>query len=198
MIGHYTGGVFEGEVAAGAGGVAAGGDISAGEGGQSVDERPATGSGGHRAAIEQDVGIRCQMAGPTCDLHRAGLEGSEIDRLARQADAARLAVANNPQAGDRRLPGQAGADLADGIAGRVESEYPCPSVLRHWHLAGNVRAKYHQRVGHIKQLGQGCNWRRVQAAFQVLNDRAKAGSFRLKMFFATATNPGKTCSEPIK
>ena len=176
VIGHYTGIVFEGEVAAGAGGVGAGGDISAGEGGQRVDERAATGSGGHRAAIEQYVGIRCQMPGPSGNLHRPGLQGGEIDRLARQAKAARLAVANNPQAGDRRLPGQAVADLADGIAGRVESENPCPGVLRHRHLAGNVRAEYHQRVGHIKQLGQGGDWRRVQAAFQVLNRRAKTRS----------------------
>jgi hypothetical protein len=80
-----------------------------------------------------------------------------------------LAVANDPQAGDRRLPGQAVTDLADGIAGGVESDNPCPGVLRHRHLAGNIRAKHHQGVGHIKQLGQRCTRRRVQAAFQVLN-----------------------------
>jgi len=150
VVCHSASSVFEDKVAAGAGGVGASSDIGSGEVGQSIDERASPGCGGHRAAIEQDVGIRCQVAGPACNLHQAGLEGGEIDRLARQVKAARLAVANDPQAGDRRLPGQAGADLADGIAGRVESEYPCPSVLRYRHLAGNIRAEHHQRVWDIE------------------------------------------------
>jgi hypothetical protein len=78
---HLAPGVFQAEVAAGAGGIAARRHIGAAQLGQLIHQGAAAGIGGQIAAIEQQIGPWRQGGAPAAHLGRPLLQGGGRDRL---------------------------------------------------------------------------------------------------------------------
>ena len=139
-------GVFEHQIAAQRGrpgAVHAGRHIGHRQRRDHVDKPAPFGRAGHRTAVQQNIGPGCQMPAPASDFIRSGLQRIASERLPRQQQTARFAVAQHADDRRSRVGRQSRGHLANHILGRVQNDDARAGQLLSRHQGGDLRADHH-------------------------------------------------------